>query len=473
MLHREALDAVLQDIVTRWGVPGLAVGIVEGTEVVYTKTLGVQSLETQAPVTLDSAFSTASVSKCFVATAVVQLAERGIIDLDAPLVQYLPYFRMDDPRHRQITLRQMLSHTSGMPDIHESEYDAMVANPESDDGAAERHVRSLSESKLIADPGERFSYSNIAYNALGDVIAKVSGRSFESCMREEILIPSGMPGSSFLLADLSTDSLAVPHLRTPAMSVNPLGHPYHRADAPSSFLYATIEDMCHWGITHLNRGTYCGQSILSPASYERMWAPVSDWGAGRPSMYEDMALGWTLGHFEGEKTISHGGMGFGWSAFFFILPEKNCAAAILCNEESFARNRTVRAVGDTLLGRVPEPKSVSWMVPITRALAEGGIQAAYARYEELKASESEEYYFDEDDLLNLVIQLVSAKKLDLAIDVLGLNIHAYPEYAASYLERARLYLRKGERALAEADLQKALSIDPDNATAAELLTRIL
>ena len=472
MLHREALDAVLQEIVTRWGIPGLAVGIVEGTEVVYSKTLGVQSLETQAPVTLNSAFSTASVAKCFVATAVVQLAERGSIDLDAPLVQYLPYFRIDDPRHRQITIRQMLSHTSGMPDIHESEYDAMVANPEWDDGAAERFVRGLSESKLIADPGARFSYSNIAYNTLGDLIAKVSGRSFEAYMREEILILSGMPGSNFLLADLPPATLAVPHLRTPTMSVNPLGQPYHRADAPSSFLYATIEDMCHWGITHLNRGTYCGQSILSPASYDKMWAPVSDWGATRPSMYEDMGLGWTLGHFDGEKTISHGGMGFGWSAFFFILPEKNRAAAILCNEESFARNRTVRAVGDTLLGRVPETKSVSWMVPITRALAEGGIQAAFARYEELKASDQEEYYLDEDDLLNLVIQLVSAKKLDVAIDVLGLNIHAYPEYVASYLELARLHLRRGDRASAEATLRKALSIEPDNATAAELLKTI-
>lgn len=468
MRYDKELDAVLQEIVARWGIPGLAVGVVEGAEVVHAKGFGVQSLETQTPVTLNSAFGTASVSKCFVATAVVQLAERGHIDLDAPLVQYSPYFQMADERYRQITIRQMLSHTSGMPDIYESEYDDMVAHPECDEGTAERFVRGLSNNKLIANPGERFSYSNIAYNALEDLIAKISGKPFEATMREQILIPSGMPNSDFLLADLLPDLLAVPHLRTPEMSVNPLHHPYHRADAPSSFLYATILDMCHWGITCLHRGTYLGQSILSPASYDMMWTPIAEWGGSRPAVYEDMGLGWTLGHFKGANIVSHGGMGFGWSAFFLILPEHN-RAAVLCNEESFARNRIVRAVADTLVDQVPQANTVSWMVPISRALKEGGIQAAYARYEEIKASGDEEYYIDEDDLLNLVIQLTSAKKLDLAIDVLGLNIHVYPEYVASYLRLARIYLQKGENTLAKASLLKTLAIEPDNAAAAELL----
>jgi CubicO group peptidase (beta-lactamase class C family) len=468
MIYEKDLDAVLQEIVTRWSIPGLAVGIVEDDVVVYAKGFGVQSLETQTPVTLDSIFCIASVSKCFAATAVVQLAERGKINLDAPLVQYLPYFQMDDERYRQITIRQMLSHTSGMPDIDESEYDEMVAHPEWDDGAAERFVRGLSNRKLIANPGERFSYSNIAYNVMGDMITKVSGKSFETYMVEQILIPSGMPNSTFLLTDVPPDYLAVPHLRTPEMNVNPI-YPYHRADAPASFLHATILDMCHWGITCLNRGNYLGQSILSPASYDIMWTPVAEWGYPRPGIYEDMGLGWTLGHFKDAKTVSHGGMGFGWSDFLLILPEKNRAAAILCNEESYARSRTVRAVTDTLMDQKPQADTVSWMVPISQALIEGGIQAAYARYDEIEAGGMEKYYFDENDLINLKHQLVSAKKLDLAIEVLGLNIHVYPEHVESYTERAKLYLQKGESALAEASLLKALSIEPDNATAARLL----
>jgi CubicO group peptidase (beta-lactamase class C family) len=465
MLLEKELDSVLQEIIARWGIPGMAVGIAHGDEIIYAKGFGVQSLETKIPVTADSIFCTASVSKCFVATAVMQLAERGQINLDASLVQYVPYFQMDDERHRQILIRQILSHTSGMPDMDESEYDELVAHPEWDDGAAERYTRSLVNKKLIANPGERFAYSNIAYNVLGDVIAKVSGKSFEDYMREQILVPAGMPNSTFLLADVPLDRLAVPHLRSPEMKVNSI-YPYHRADAPASFLHSTVLDMCRWGITNLQR------SLLPSASYDLMWTPVADWGYSRPSMYEEIGLGWTLGHYKDVRTVSHGGMGFGWTDFLLILPEQNYAAVVLCNEESFARTRTIRAVADAILGNIPQANAVSWMVPISQSLAEGGIQAAYARYAELKASGTDEFYFDEDDLLNLSIQLVSAGNMEKAIEVLGLNIHAYPEYIESYLEQAKLYLKMGEKGPAGESFSKVLFLEPDNTVAAELLQKI-
>jgi CubicO group peptidase (beta-lactamase class C family) len=470
MLHEKDLEAVLQEIITRWDVPGLAVGIVEGDQIVSAKGFGVQSLETQAPVTLDSVFCIQSVSKCFVATAVMQLVEHGKLDLDTPLVQILPYFQMDDERYRQITIRQVLSHTSGMPDIDEMEYDELVTHPEYDDGAAERFVRGLSDRKLIANPGERFSYSNIGYNVLGDLLAKVSAKSFESTMQEQILIPSGMPNSTFMLTDIPTNILAWPHLRSPEMRVNP-SYPYHRADAPASFLHSTIVDLCHWGITCLNRGKSLGQSILSPASYDLMWRPVAKRG-NPPSIYEEMGLGWTLGHFKSLKTVSHGGAGFGGTAFLLLLPEKNSAAVIMCNEESDAHSQAIRAIADTLLDQKPQANTVSWMVPISRALAEGGIDAAYARYSELKASRVEEYYFDEEDLDNLAIQLVSAKKHDLAIGILGLNIQVYPEHIGSYIEQAKLYLQKGEIGQGKECLLKAQSIRPNNSTVARLLEMV-
>jgi len=470
MLFEKELDAVLQEIITQWTIPGMAVGLVQGDEIIYAKGFGVQSLKTEIPVTVDSIFCTASVSKCFVATAIMQLVGQGKLNLDAPVVHFLPYFQMDDERHRQVTIRQILSHTSGMPDMDEGEYDDLVAHPEWDDGAAERYVRGLRGRKLIADPGERFCYSNIAYNVLGDVIAKASGNSFEACMREQVLIPAGMPSSTFLLEDVPPHRLAVPHLRSPEMRVNPV-YPYHRADAPASFLHSTILDMCHWGITCLGRGNHLGRRILSPAAYDLMWTPVADRGYSRPSMYEEVGLGWTLGHYKGTKTVSHGGMGFGWTDFLLLMPDKNCAAVVLCNEESYARTQTIRAAADVLLGQIPVMNKVSWMVPIGQSLVEGGIQAAYVRYSELKASGTEQYYYDEDELINLAIQLVSAGKIDLAIDVLGLNIHAYPEYVESYLEKARLYIKLGQGISAKETLLKALSIEPDNTLAAELIEK--
>lgn len=469
MVYSGELDAVLEEITARWGIPGLGAGIVSGDELIYARGFGVQSLDTGGPVTPQSVFCVASISKCFVATAVMQLVEQGRLHLDAPLVHYLPYFKLDDPRYTRITLRQMLSHTSGMPDFSEIEYDAFLANPEYDEGAAGRFVRSLKDRKMVAAPGERFKYSNIAYDVLGDLIATVCGQTFEATMQEHILRPAGMCDSTFMPSEVDRQRLAVPHLRTPAMRVNPT-YPYHRADAPASFLHATVVDMCHWGTTCLQRGLYAGRRLLSPAGYEQMWTPVAEWGS--PPLYEHTGLGWVLGHFEGWKTVSHGGMGFGWTDFLTILPEKNLAAIILCNEESSARSRSIRAVLNAMLDLPPQVGTVSWMIPIGQALSQGGIQAAYACFERIKDSQSQEYFFDADELINLVIQLSSVGQIDLAIDVLGLNLHVFPEDLTSYVYLSELYLHQGKSARAQEALESALAMRPDNATIAERLEQM-
>ncbi len=182
-------------------------------------------------------------------------------------------------------------------------------------------------------------------------------------------------------------------------------------------------------------------------------------------------MGWTLGHFEGLKTASHGGMGFGWTDFLVLLPEKKLGAIIMCNEESWARSRTRDAVARAMLDLEPQVGTVSWMVPICRALESGGIQAAYARYAELKDDSSGVYHFDGDDLANLSIQMESVEKIDLAIEVLGLNLQVFPEHIESYIRMACLYSKRGDNPQAEEILRKALAIQPDNETVAEMLMK--
>ncbi|MCU0519899.1 MAG: beta-lactamase family protein [Anaerolineae bacterium] len=438
-------DAVLEEIIFRWGIPGLGIGIVKDGEVVYARGFGVQSLDTRVPVTPESIFCVASIAKCFVACAMMQLVEQGTLSLDAPLAGVLPEFRLDDDRYQEITLRQVLSHTSGMPDMEDDEYNELVYHPEVDDEAPGRYVRALSSRRMIAAPGERFAYSNIGYDVLGYLVASVTGQTFETAMQEHILRPAGMLDSTFSFPEVPRDRLAVPHLRTPEMIVSPV-YPYHRADAPASFLHSTVGDMCRWAIACLNRGSYEGRRILAPASYDLMWTPVAPWGF--PPFYEHIGVGWTLGHFDGLRTVSHGGMGFGWTDFLILLPERNCGAVILCNEESSARSRTVRAVVHAMLGRDPEVGTVSWMVPICRALEEGGIEAAYACFAEIKDDEA--YFIDEGELYDLTYQLLAVGNVDLAIDVLKLNLAAFPHHESSCLRLSELYNRRDARRCAMA-----------------------
>jgi CubicO group peptidase (beta-lactamase class C family) len=179
MKQYEQLNQVLEDIMVRWDIPGLGVGLIDKGDIVYARGYGVQSLATGVPVTPESLFCVASIAKCFVACAIMQLVEQGILHLDVPLVEYLPDFQLDDPHYQEMTLRQMLSHTSGMPDMDEIEYDQLVIHPEYDEEAPARYVRALSTRKMIGLPGERFAYSNIAYNVLGYLIAKRTGQTFE------------------------------------------------------------------------------------------------------------------------------------------------------------------------------------------------------------------------------------------------------------------------------------------------------
>jgi CubicO group peptidase (beta-lactamase class C family) len=201
------LTRTVEGLLAEGRLVGLSVGIVRGGQLVYSGAFGARSMETREPVTERSLFHLASVSKPFVATALVQLAERGAVALDAPVVEYLPYFRLADERYPTLTIRQMLSHVSGMPDTEDYGWE----RPEHDEGALERYVRSLSGERLIGDPGAQFAYSNIAYEVLGDVIAKASGQSFEAYIRDHILQPLGMDQSTFLRAEVPPALAVTPH----------------------------------------------------------------------------------------------------------------------------------------------------------------------------------------------------------------------------------------------------------------------
>src|SRR3977135_2970518 len=144
------LEPKIKEEIQQGHLPGFAIGVVKDGKLIYAKGFGEAKLGGNRPVTSRSLFHMASVTKTFVATAVMQLMEKGKIDLDLPLTRYLPYFRLNDERYRAITIRQMLSHTSGIPDTVNYNWD----KPEYDAGALERLVRSISDQKLVMAPGE-------------------------------------------------------------------------------------------------------------------------------------------------------------------------------------------------------------------------------------------------------------------------------------------------------------------------------
>lgn len=315
------LDGVIAEFIDTHPIPGIAVGVVKDGQVVYAKGFGVADAQTREPVTSQSLFHTASVSKTFVATAIMQLVQQKKLDLDTPVAEYLPYFQLDDKRAEQITIRQMLTHTSGMPDVRDYQWD----EPEYDVGALERYVRSLKARKLIAPPGQGFHYSNMAYEVLGDVIAKVSGESFEAYVQERILAPLEMQHSTFLREETDAHLRTTPHVgrRKPKTSSV---YPYHRAHAPSSTLHSNVEDMCNWIIANVNRGQFKDRRILQADSYDQIWRPQATVREG-----VEIGLGWMLAERPYGLLVFHGGRDIGFQSHVTLLPETAGGLVILTN----------------------------------------------------------------------------------------------------------------------------------------------
>jgi CubicO group peptidase (beta-lactamase class C family) len=326
------INAIVQTAIDAKRIAGLAVGIVKQREIAYAAGFGVRSLGQSDKVTERSVFHAASVSKVFVATALMQLVERGAIDLSAPVTRYLPYFELADARYADITVKQMLTHTSGMPDFERLE-DYAWDKPEFDDGALERFVRGARSLTLKSAPGETCAYSNIAFNILGDVIAKASGQSFEDYTKTHVLAPSGMRDSSFFHPEIDRALATSGHFGDQPDGSGTIAtpcpmYPYSRQHAPSSTLQTNVLDLCQFAVMNLNRGRAGSQLVLQQNSFYALWQPYV-----QTSSATFQGLGWIIANHYGVPSVFHPGGDIGYGSILLIFPQHDSAVVILSNTD--------------------------------------------------------------------------------------------------------------------------------------------
>lgn len=335
---KDQLTPALEQIVREQNVTGLAVGVVEDIRLVYAHGFGVmKSGEPDKPVTPQTLFHMASITKLFVATSVMQLMEEGKVDLDAPVTRYLPYFRLKDPRYKSITVRHMLTHTSGMPDVD----DYLWNKPEYDDGALERYVRSLTDRRLRWEPGSKFAYSNMAYEVLGDLVAKVSGVTLEDYVDAHILKPLGMSSSTLLIEKADPAKLAAGHRKSKDGTVKVVKfYPYNRAHTPSSDLHSNVEDMARWAMANLNRGELDSHRILRSSTYDLMWKP-----AVQRDPHNSVGISWFLGQTGSQKTVFHNGGDDGFRSRLLLIPARKTAILFMTNCE----HANLKTIDDAVL----------------------------------------------------------------------------------------------------------------------------
>ena len=461
---KEQLEPVINQVMQQARIPGFAIAVVEDQRVVYAAGFGVRKLGEKDPVTARSLFHMASVTKTFVATSIMQLWEQGKIDLDAPVVKYLPYFRLKDERYKLVTLRLMLSHISGMPDTNDYEWD----KPQYDDGALERYVKSLANDSLIADPGTKFQYSNIAFEVLGDVIAKVSGLSFEDYVKRNILEPLGMTISTLLVKQADTGLLTSPHVLGQSYDVEVSKvFPYNRMHSPSSTLYSSVLDMSRWAMANLNRGELHGKRILKSSTYDLMWKPAGE-------QFGQIGISWFLNKYKGFGLVTHSGGDTGFVSNLVLIPEKKIAVVMMSNYDRARLRPLTFAALDVALGIKPEPVVIKPQIDSVfyKTMSAQGLDAAVKQYFELKKNQPEEFDFQEQLLNNLGYQLMGQGKLKEAIRVLQVNVVSYPSSSNVYDSLAEAYMKNGEKAAAIENYEKSLKLDPANTNAVDMLKKL-
>lgn len=363
-----ALDAYIQQQMRRLRIPGAALAIVEGGRVVHLRGFGVARPGGAAPKP-QTPFVLGSITKSFTALAVMQLAEAGAIDLDAPVQRYLPWFRVADAQaSAAITVRHLLHQTSGLPGAAGM---ALLADLDDRADAAERQARALATLRLARLPGAAFEYSNLNYNLLGLVVEAASGEPYADYIERHIFAPLQMRHSYTSQAEARRRGLAIGYRYWFAQPVAAPNAPLPRGSLASGQLISSAEDLARYLIAQINGGRYGDAQILSPAGIEDLHRGAAECRAfGRTVGWYGM--GWFRGTIGRAPIIWHGGNVPDFSSFMALLPDQRRGLVLLINADHYGLPFILAEVGmraaALLAGQPPAPIKLGALPWAMRAL---------------------------------------------------------------------------------------------------------
>jgi CubicO group peptidase (beta-lactamase class C family) len=273
-------------------IPGVSLAVIKNGEIVLAKGYGLANVEHQVPVKPETIFQSGSMGKQFTATAVMMLVEAGKLSLDDKLIKFFP----DGPdAWRNITIRHLLTHTSGMGD-YPNDFDLRR------DYTEDEMIQRIKAIPLTFQPGEKWSYSNLGYVTLGVLIHKISGQFYGDFLQERVFKPLGMSTARVISeADIVPNRAAGYRLVNGELKNQNWVSPTLNTTADGA-LYLTVYDMAKW-----DAALYT-EKLLKRSSLEQMWTPVK-LNDGKTSPY---GFGWALGELRGHHIVEHGGS---WQGF--------------------------------------------------------------------------------------------------------------------------------------------------------------
>ena len=463
----DSVDLFLSTKMRQLRIPGLQLAVIRHGQVVKLGQYGLANLQDSIPVTRNSRFTINSITKAFVGVAVMQLVEADKLDVSAPVSRYLPGL---PAAWQPVTVRQLLTHTSGLPEIMGD--DDMVTD--ANENAAWAKVQTK---PMEFAPGEKFSYNQTNYLLVGKIIDLLSGQPFATFIQERQLNVVGMPrttsGDSHNVLPNSARGYTYSHVVNGEWQRSREPRNLFEAYAPSirtaSGMSSTAEEMAHW-IIALQQG-----KLLKPASLPVLWTPgVLNNGKqqGFNRVQNGYALGWpTVSRPEHRAVAPTGG---GRSAFF-IYPEDDLAIVVLTNLMGANPDMFIDEIAGYYL---PDMRLATGfgLPPTIRALhtelRKRGFTQALALVKQARKKDPA-YQLPENEVNAWGYALLKLAQPKNALEIFKLNVSLYPQSANAYDSLGELYAELGNQELARKNYQRSLALNPKNAGAADYLKKSL
>jgi len=366
----EYVNKALRD----WEVPGVAIAVVKDGRLVLAKGYGVRKLGEPAPVTERTLFAIGSTSKAFTAASVAMLVDEGKLKWDDPATKYLPSFELYDPYvTRELTVRDLLSHRSGL-----GVADLLWYGTEYDRDEILRRARYLKPASSLRST---FGYQNVMYLAAGQIIAKVSGKSWDEFIRQRIFTPLGMTASNTSVKDLkNADNVASPHAENKD-KVEVIQWRNLDNIAPAGSINSNVIDIAQWVRLQLGEGAYGDQRLISSGAIKEMHRsqtviPFEPSPLLPEAHFLNYGLGWLLSDYRGRKLVQHSGGIDGMSAQVAMISEEKLGLVILANrEDTTLLVALMYKIFDAHLG-APQRDWSAEMLKAAKGFAEQGEAAA-------------------------------------------------------------------------------------------------
>lgn len=352
------LDTALNKLLKQWDIAGFAVAIVEKDKVIYSKGFGYRDYTAKKPVTPNTLFAIGSCTKAFTASLLGILEKDGKLGLDKKALEYLPGLHFfNDNMNNSITIRDMMSHRTGLP---RHDYSWYLFTTASRDTLMQR-IQYMEPSAGIR---EKWQYNNFMFLLQGMIAEKITGKSWEQNVREKIFTPLGMTRSNFSIADLEKDADAAVGYSLKSDTIIKRVDYYHiDAMGPAGSINSSVNEMAKWVITWINGGKF-QQSEIIPAGYAN--GAISSQmviSGGTPDKenpdihFSNYGLGWFLASYRGHFRVEHGGNIDGFSASTSFFPSDSIGIIVLTNQNG----SSVPSVARNLIAdRMLKLKYINW-----------------------------------------------------------------------------------------------------------------